>query len=74
MATKARKKTTTRRKSAVSGTPKKTVTLGGKRFTHKMCGTKASMAAKAKIHRTKGKNKLARVVKNGSKYCLYTRG
>lgn len=72
MATTTKKKTT-RRKAAVSG-PKKTVVIGGKRFTHKMCGTKAAMTSKAKSHREKGKSKQARVVKNGSKYCVYTRG
>ena len=68
------KKKPTRRKKAISGTPSKTKTIGGKRYTHKTCGTKAAMKKRAENHRKKGKNKTARVVKNGSKYCLYTRG
>ena len=63
-----------RRSSAKISGPKKTRVIGGKRFTHKMCGTKTSMTSKAKSHRSKGKSKQARVVKVGSKYCLYTRG
>lgn len=74
MATKpARKKATKRRKSAVSGPPK-TKKFGDKRYTHQTCGTKSAMQKKAATHRKKGKNKTARVVKNGKGYCLYTRG
>jgi hypothetical protein len=69
-----KKKTTTRRKAAVSGTPKKTLTIAGKRYTHKVCGSKTEMAKRATTHRAKGASKTARVVKNGTKYCLYTRG
>lgn len=53
----------------------KTRTFGGKRYTKKMCGrTKTAAKAAAKSHRAKGKSKAARVVKVGSKYCVYTRG
>lgn len=55
----------------------KTKVIGGKRFTNK--GAKASKAAaqkSAKLHRSKGKNKGARVVQDpcSKKWCVLTRG
>jgi len=52
-------------------TTKKTVTIAGARYTHKMCGNKGAMKARAVSHRKKGGK--ARVVKVGTRYCLYTR-
>lgn len=54
-----------------------TVTVGGKRYTKKMCSlTKPAAQKKAKNHREKGKTKFAIVRKNtaGKGYCLYARG
>lgn len=50
---------------------KKTVTIAGLRYAHKMCGNKGAMKARAVSARKNGKK--ARVVKVGTRYCLYTR-
>lgn len=64
-----------RRRTGVAGTVKKTRTFGGKRYSHKMCSTTKTAAKKAaQSYRGKSKKKKARVVKVGSKYCVYTRG
>ncbi len=62
-----------RRRSAVSGTPKKSRVFNGKRYTHKGCSTTKTGAKKtAAALRARGKN--ARVVKVGSRHCVYSRG
>lgn len=54
---------------------KSTKKLGGKVYKKKSCHTSKTAATKAaKTHRAKGKKARARVVKNGSGYCVYTRG
>jgi hypothetical protein len=63
-----KKKTRKRKTATVAGTR----TIGGKKFSHKMCGNKGAMKARAAAARKKGKR--ARVLKVGKRYCLYTRG
>ena len=65
------------KKKAKAKCPSKgsTKTIGGKRFSLKQRSTSKSAAKKAaKAHRAKGKNKNARVVKDGCGYAVYTRG
>jgi hypothetical protein len=67
MATKSKAK-----KCATKGARK---SIGGKVFSlaHRS-SSKASATRKAKKHREAGKSKMARVVKDGCGYAVYTRG
>lgn len=57
------------RKKSVSG-PKKTMTVGGKKFSHVTCSRKKT-DAKKKADSLRKKGSTARVVKTGSGYCVY---
>lgn len=65
-------KTRKRRKKARVGA-KKTRVFGGKRYTHNSC-SRTKTDAKKRAKRLRDKGKKARVVKIGSKHCVYTRG
>lgn len=45
--------------------------IAGSQFNHKLCGTKSAIKAMADNYRSKGRK--ARVIKTGTRYCLYVR-
>lgn len=61
------RKAKTKNRTTVAGVK----VIGGKKYKHKLCGQKAVVKSKAKAIRAKGGR--ARVVKVGTRYCLYTR-
>lgn len=87
MATTAKKRTTTKRRTAKPGAskapkrkrvsaaagPKKRIAIAGKFYTHDSC-TKTKTAATHLAASKRKAGKLARVVSNGKMFCVYTRG
>lgn len=62
--------TKTKRKKRTTTGLKKRVKIAGKTFTHKQCSTTKGEAKKAaEAQRKKGRT--ARVLKNGTQYCVY---